>query len=144
MSGHGPMRVIRALLPYTTAAAVLAVFYLAWVFASRWNETRRMERAAAAQKARANKPLAGVYGSGRLKIISFYASPGMLARGERALLCYGVENATAVRLEPPVDRVWPSLSRCVEVAPNQDTRYTLTAQDAEGHTATESFVLRVK
>jgi hypothetical protein len=28
--------------------------------------------------------------------------------------------------------------------PDRETRYTLTAEDADGHTATESFVLQVK
>ena len=49
------MRVIRALLPYTTAAVVLAALYLAWVFVSRWDENRRLERAAAAQQAKADQ-----------------------------------------------------------------------------------------
>jgi hypothetical protein len=36
-------------------------------------------------------------------------------------------------------------SQCFPVGlPDRDTRYTLTAEDAYGHTATESFVLQVK
>jgi hypothetical protein len=56
----------------------------------------------------------------------FYASPDHPAQGEKTLLCYGVEKADAVRLEPAVDRVWPSPTRCVE-APATKTTYTLVA-----------------
>ena len=44
------------------------------------------------------------------------------------MLCYGTENATTVRLEPPVDRVWPSPSRCIEIFPKKAVTYTLTAE----------------
>ncbi len=44
------------------------------------------------------------------------------------MLCYGVENADAVTLDPPVDRVWPALAHCIEVSPAKGTTtYTLTA-----------------
>ena len=138
------MQVLRKVLPYTTAAVVLGALYTAWVFTSRWNVNRRMERAAAAQQAKFDREITEAYGSGQLKILSFYASPGMIRRGEKALLCYGVANAKAVRLDPAVERVWPSASRCFPVMPDRDIRYTLTAEDAAGHTATQSFVLQVK
>ena len=138
------MRVIRKLLPYTTAAAVLAALYVVWVFAARWNQERRIEEAAQAQKAKADKEITETYGGSRLKILNFYAAPGMIRRGEKALVCYGVANAKSIRLDPAVERVWPSTSRCFEVAPGRDTRYTLTAEDAEGHAAKASFVLQVR
>jgi hypothetical protein len=40
------MQVLRKVLPYTTAGVVLAALYMAWVFASRWNDNRRIEQAA--------------------------------------------------------------------------------------------------
>jgi len=138
------MQVLRKVLPYTTAAVVLGALYTAWVFTSRWNDNRRMEQAAAAQQAKFDREITEAYGSGQLKILSFYASPGMIRRGEKALLCYGVANAKSVRLDPAVERVWPSTSRCFPVMPDRDIRYTLTAEDAGGHTATQSFVLQVK
>src|SRR5712692_3070874 len=103
-------RIVRRLLPYTTAAAVLAVFYVAWVFVSRWNDNRRMERAAEARKAKPADDFTQTYGSGQLKILSFYATPGVMPRGDKALLCYGVVEAKTVRIEPKVDGVWPSIS----------------------------------
>lgn len=62
-----------------------------------------------------------------VRITQFYASPAKPTRGEKTLVCYGVENATEVRIDPPVDRVWPSLSRCLEVTPTKTVTYTLTA-----------------
>jgi hypothetical protein len=57
----------------------------------------------------------------------FYASPAEPPADEKTLLCYGVENATAVRLEPPVDRVWPTVTRCFQI-PTRAATYTLTAE----------------
>ena len=138
------MQVLRKVLPYTTAGVLLAALYTAWVFASRWNDNRRVEQAAAAQHSKLDREITELYGSGRLKILSFYVSPGLIRRGEKALVCYGVVNARTLRLDPAVERVWPSASRCFSVMPDRETHYTLTAEDAEGHTVTESFVLQVK
>jgi hypothetical protein len=54
-----------------------------------------------------------------------------------------VVGAKTVRLEPPVEEVWPALNRCLQVSPARDTEYRLIAQDATGHAVSESFVLRV-
>jgi hypothetical protein len=142
--GKNSLQVLRKVLPYTTAAVVLGALYTAWVFTSRWNDNRRMEQAAAAERAKFDRQITEAYGSGQLKILSFYASPGLIRRGEKALVCYGVANAKSVRLEPAVERVWPSTSRCFPVTPERETRYTLTAEDGAGRTATQSFVLQVK
>jgi hypothetical protein len=138
------LQVLRKVLPYTTAAVVLGALYTAWVFTSRWNDNRRMEQAAAAERAKFDRQITEAYGSGQLKILNFYASPGLIRRDEKALVCYGVANAKAVRLDPPVERVWPSTSRCFPVTPERETQYTLTAEDGAGHTATQSFALQVK
>jgi hypothetical protein len=66
------------------------------------------------------------------KIVQFYASPAAIPPGEGALLCYGVESATAVRLDPDVDRISPSLARCIEVRPKATIEYTLFATGADG------------
>lgn len=73
-----------------------------------------------------------------VKIIQFYANPPSIGKGEKALLCYGVENAAAVRLSPPVEKVWPSPSRCFDVAPAATTTYTLTAEDWHGRSASRT------
>lgn len=56
----------------------------------------------------------------------FYATAAHPAMDEKESLCYGVENADAVKLEPAVDRVWPTMSRCFDV-PTRPATYTLTA-----------------
>ena len=115
----------------------ISLLYLGWVFWQRHNEQaqtkpERVER----------DPLAK-YGS-TLKILQFYTSGGEIAAGQKALLCYGVVNATAVKLDPPVESVWPSVSRCFEVTPAKTTRYTLTAEGAGGASASESVEVVVK
>lgn len=62
-----------------------------------------------------------------VRILRFYATPQNPFKGEKTMLCYSVENAKQVTLDPPVDRVWPALSRCVEATPAKSTTYTLTA-----------------
>ena len=141
---RGPISLIRKILPYTTALAVIALLYVLWVFTSRWVENRRIERESAAKQAAADKADPAIANGGALKILNFYASKGMIARGEEARLCYGVANAKTVRLDPPVERVWPSLARCFGVSPKRETRYTLTAEDEHGHAESQSIVLQVK
>lgn len=68
------------------------------------------------------------------RITLFYASPAVIPKGTAGSLCYGVENATKVALNPAVDEVWPSPSRCVQIRPDKETRYTLTATGADGKT----------
>jgi len=83
------------------------------------------------------------YGSD-VKILQFYTGNGTITKGGKALLCYSVVNATAVRLDPPVESVWPAMSRCFEVAPARSTRYTLTAEGADHKTASETLEVVVK
>jgi hypothetical protein len=79
----------------------------------------------------------------QLKILDFYGTPS-ITRGASALLCYSVVNAKSVRLDPPVEDVWPSLSRCFNVSPAKTTRYAFTAESANGETASRSFEVKVQ
>jgi hypothetical protein len=83
-----------------------------------------------------------VYGD-RLKILEFYGTPS-ISRGSSALLCYSVVNARSVRLNPADKDVWPSLSRCFNVNPARTTRYTLTAESADGQSVSHSFEVKVR
>jgi hypothetical protein len=83
------------------------------------------------------------YGT-RVKIVKFYAPNGTIVRGEKALLCYGVVNAKEVRLEPTIEKVWPALSRCFDVAPRDTTRYTLTAQGKDQKVDSASLEIAVR
>ena len=76
------------------------------------------------------------------KITQFYADSGEVGPGERALLCYGVEDVKEVRLTPPVEALSPSFNRCIEVRPEQTTAYTLTAIGGDGREATATLTIR--
>jgi hypothetical protein len=81
---------------------------------------------------------------GPVKILQFYASVGALTPGEKALLCYGVENAKTVRISPAVDGVYPSPNHCLQIGPEHTTHYTILAEGFDGHIATQSFTLPVE
>ena len=84
----------------------------------------------------------GVYGT-EPKIAHFYAGTGFLTKGEHAVVCYGVRNVRAVRLDPPVEELKPALNRCFAVSPEKTTTYTLTAETVTGQLMTESFTVHV-
>lgn len=79
---------------------------------------------------------------GAVRITQFYAEP-VVAKGEKANLCYGVENAKSVKLDPPVEKVWPAMARCFPVDPSKASRYTLTAEDASGRSVSQFVEIRV-
>jgi hypothetical protein len=139
-----PFSGLRNPLLYTSILLVTALAYVGWVLTSRRQETRAMEqRAKDNERAEAARTFE-MLGGGNFEILNFYAVPGVIRRGDSAQLCYGVSNAKAVRLEPQTSAVWPSQSRCVEVAPKKNTTYTLTAEDSHGNTRTSSLTVAVR
>ena len=84
----------------------------------------------------------GVYGT-EPRIAHFYAGTGVLTKGEHAVVCYGVRNVRAVRLDPPIEELKPALNRCFAVSPEKTTTYTLRAETIEGRSLTESFTINV-
>lgn len=78
-----------------------------------------------------------------MQLIMFYASPGVIEKGDSTSLCYGVAQAAKVRLDPPVANMWPSLNRCFTVTPEADTTYRLVLEDAKGREMAESLTVRV-
>ena len=44
--------------------------------------------------------------SGPVRILQFYASTGIVAAGEKARICYSVENAKSVRISPMMQEVY--------------------------------------
>lgn len=123
-------------LRITWIPVLLAVLYTGWVFWQR--RASQMPPRTAVQQF---DPLLA-YGD-RLRILQFYGTPA-IAQGTTGRLCYGVINAKSVRLDPPVERVWPSLSRCFDISPAATTRYTLTAESASGESASQSFEVKVR
>src|SRR5947209_5429696 len=77
------------------------------------------------------------------RITQFYATLPTLPRGEKGMLCYGVENAKTVWLAPPKQELSAALSRCVEVTPSATTSYTLTAEGPSGPPATRELTVTV-
>ena len=81
---------------------------------------------------------------GRVRILQFYASTGIVAAGEKARLCYSVENAKSVRISPMMQEVYPFPNHCLEIEPEHTTHYTLLAEGYDGAVATKSFTLQVE
>src|SRR5712691_8846421 len=78
-----------------------------------------------------------------VRITQFYATTPKLPRGDKELLCYGVENAKTVWLSPPRQEFTASAARCVEVTPSSTTTYTLTAEGAAGQPVTQEVTVDV-
>jgi hypothetical protein len=76
------------------------------------------------------------------RITQLYASPASIARGEKTLLCYGVENAKTVKLAPGDRELSAALSRCVDITPTETTTYTLTAE-GDGPAAKQDVTVTV-
>jgi hypothetical protein len=128
------MKAIRALL-WIALAAVSA--RLIWIGLERKDGLERLTRAARRGYAAPD--------TGRgLKITHFYARETEITDGDRGLLCYGVRDAERVWLEPPVEEVRPTLTRCFFVDPRRDTSYTLLAEDSAGNRVSETLRVRVE
>lgn len=78
-----------------------------------------------------------------VKIATFYSAQPVVSLDAPATLCYGVENAASVRLTPPVEALWPALSRCFTVNPRTATRFTLTAIGKDGRQVTRDLELKI-
>jgi hypothetical protein len=123
-------------------ALAVAIAQLGWTWLQRHDSDMRIRRLLTGRAARSSAP-APESGTG-VKIEQFYARSGEITDAEDTVICYGVRNAWAVRIDPPIAKVTPSITRCIAVEPKQDTRYTLTAEGFDGATDTASFELKVK
>lgn len=141
---HDSLKLMRRLMPLTTAAIIIAALYVAWVFFSRWEENRELERRRSETAAENARKVVETLGGNELKILSLSLDRGLIRRGEKINLCYGVMNAIKVSIEPrPSEETWPSTQRCVTVAPTANTTYTLTAQDSAGRIQTAAVTVHV-
>lgn len=77
------------------------------------------------------------------KILQFYAGSSTVARGGQVLICYGVENATAVRLDPPIEQINPSFNRCFQYAPATTSEIKLIATGAGGSASSKTIQIAV-
>ena len=135
-------------LLYSSAILAVALLGIAYVMFSRWQDRRTIEHQAArelTEKQNEQDRLAvEQLGGKEFAILSFYASPTVIQRGESAQVCYGVANAKSVKLEPQPQPVWPSVAHCVDVSPNKSTTYTLTIEDGAGKTQSQDVELKVR
>jgi hypothetical protein len=143
MNSSGFERLVRKMIPITSAIVVLVFIYVGWVFYSRHRDVRDQEEQARAKEAENAKYTVEKYGGDRVKILAFSLSSGAIHAGQPVQICYGVANAKTIKIEPPVGEVWPSMSRCLEAKPKKDTTYVLTAQDAAGHTDSAELAIKV-
>jgi hypothetical protein len=79
-----------------------------------------------------------------VKITHFYAGSKEIPDNQSVGLCYGVENARTVRLEPPVEPLKPGTNRCFYLTPDRTTTYRLAAEGFDGSTATQSVTVKVR
>lgn len=136
---------LRRLLPWVGVAVAVAAIYDGAIFYSRWSEARDAERAQTIQEAKAAKQfLKVVGGANEIKILTFAAWPPEIRAGQKSELCFGVSGAKTVHLDPPVEEVWPALSHCIVVSPHKNTEYKLTAEDATGHSVSQTVTIQIK
>ena len=119
-----------------------------WILVSRWLENRGIERRAREERTLKQQEQDRItveqLGGKELAIQNFFATPGLVRRGETVQICYGVANAKTVTLEPQSNPVLPSYARCVDVKPTKTTTYTLTIADASGNTKTQTLEVKVR
>ena len=133
----------RVLLRSTTVALAISILYVGWTFGSRWLDRRNALQQMHEREAAEARKVVEQYASGEVHILAFYANPPSLKRGEHSNLCFGVDSAQWVRIEPAVQPVKPALTRCVSVAPANTTEYTLTAGGAGGKTVSRTLTVSV-
>lgn len=77
------------------------------------------------------------------KILFVELSSRQIRLGEPLTVCYGVQHATSLRLEPLGLDLKPAESDCVRVHPPRTLTYTLTARGAGGRADRERFTVEV-
>ena len=78
------------------------------------------------------------------KIASFSVDPSAIAANGQAQLCYEVENADSVRIEPNIGERKPASKECLSVTPGETLTYTLTAFAKDGTTTSQNVTLNVE
>jgi hypothetical protein len=134
----------RKLVQWSWVAVGVVALWTAVVFAMRWQANRDWEERTRQRQAETDRSIVERYGGGELKLLTFYANPPAIRAGGRTLLCYGVANAVSVGIEPSVDALSPSISRCVEVRPVRNTEYKLTATGRNGERVSASAKVDVR
>lgn len=135
----------KTIFKFSWIIVLVVALIVAGIFFSRWQENRDIAEKAAAQQREAARRVAEGLGGSNFEIMSFYATPGAIHRGDSVEICYGVSNAETVEIEPKLPQgTWPSPMRCIAAEPAKTTTYTLTAMNAAGQKKTSSFTIEVR
>jgi hypothetical protein len=134
--------VLRKVAPFLIVPILVFAIYDVPIFYSRWRYTRNEQQAKQALEAEDARRTLAMLGDGQLKILNFYG-PNAIRRGEHGTICYGVDGAKSVRIEPPVEKLQPAVAHCLQVSPSVTTAYKLVADDGGGHTATKELTIQV-
>src|SRR3954465_11740017 len=78
-----------------------------------------------------------------VQIVQFYANSPEVPKGSQVLICYGVENAKSVRLEPPIEEIVPSLVRCIPYSPATSGEIKLIATGTDGSETSKTIQIKV-
>ncbi len=129
---------------YSWVAVLAAVaVYLGCIGFSRMIGNARMASRIQAAKARPFTDFSLPQGSD-LTILQFYGDTWQITEGEHVVICYGVQNARAVRIDPAVEELSPAFNRCIAAWPEKTTTYTLIATGVGDAEVRASFTVRVK
>ena len=83
-------------------ALAVAIAQLGWTWLQRHDSEMRIRRLLAGRASQSNAPAPD--NGTDVKIVQFYARSGEITDAEDTVICYGVRNARAVRIDPPVAR----------------------------------------
>ncbi|MBC7925888.1 MAG: hypothetical protein H7039_09550 [Bryobacteraceae bacterium] len=133
----------RAIIQWLWIPVMLVLAYTGWTFWRRQAATADAEASVEQKRASQDRQILDKLGGSDLKILMFYPNPAQVKSGQPGLLCYGVSNATSVRIEPGIPTASPSLSRCLEIRPVKDTSYTIHASDKSGREVTQTVEVQV-
>jgi hypothetical protein len=133
---------------YSGTLILLLAAYVGYTVYSRHQSTRDFEKRTEQQllEKRRDDDRRAIeqLGGSDLSFRALYVTQASIHRGEKSQLCYDVTNAKTVTLDPPEGEVWPSHSRCLDLAPQKSTTYTLTITDATGKSASQSVQIQVR
>ena len=135
-------------LLYSSFVLICVTLYVIYVLYSRYESNQRYllqtKQREAEQRHQEDLQAIEQLGGSELAIRGLYVSPSTIHSGQSAQLCYDVANAKTVTLDPPVAAVWPSHSRCIDLAPKKTTIYKISITSAAGEVLSQTVTLRVQ
>ena len=78
------------------------------------------------------------------RVLSFSVNPTTIRPNDQSELCYEVENAASVRIEPNIGERKPATKECLTVTAAQTTTYVMTVVAADGTTTLQQIILNVE